>query len=87
MKENAVLATDSWNFVDLWLKRNSENKAQFYWQQAQNFYNASLNLPKTSSPLTLYYCFLNATKALLITKKYHLQNCMGYQVSLTYLQL
>ncbi|WP_107737486.1 YaaC family protein [Neisseria subflava] len=69
IKENAVLATDSWDFVDLWLKRNSENKAQFYWQQAQNFYNASLNLPKTSSPLTLYYCFLNATKALLITKK------------------
>lgn len=66
--ENAVLATDTWDFVDLWLKRNHKKDAQFYWQQARSFYNASLNLPKTSSPLTLYYCFLNATKALLSAK-------------------
>lgn len=67
--ENAVLATDTWDFVDLWLKRNHKKDAQFYWQQARSFYNASLNLPKTSSPLTLYYCFLNATKALLSAKE------------------
>ena len=68
ISENAVLATDSWGFVDLWLKKNHESKAQFYWQQAKSFYNASLSLPQTASPLTLYYCFLNAAKALLIAK-------------------
>lgn len=77
IRESAVLATDPWNFVDLWLKRNNEKKAQFYWQQAQNFYHASLSLPKTASPLTLYYCFLNATKALLLTKKIQFQDWHG----------
>lgn len=64
-----VLATNTWDYVDLELKRRNESKARFYWKQARSFYNASLTLPKESSPLTLYYCFLNATKALLESKK------------------
>src|SRR5690606_31425997 len=31
--------------------------------------HASLTIPETASPLTIYYCFLNATKALLTVKK------------------
>jgi hypothetical protein len=53
----------------MFLKRHRLNDAAFYWTQAKEFYKASLDLPNTSSPLTLYYCFLNATKALLTVKK------------------
>ncbi len=66
--ERTVLATSTWDYVDLWLKRNKKNDARFFWNQARSFYEATLNLPKTSAPLTAYYCFLNATKALLLTK-------------------
>lgn len=61
-----VLVTDTWDYVDLWLKRSNQKKARFFWQQAKSFYDATKLLPKTSSPLTAYYCFLNAVKALLI---------------------
>lgn len=64
-----VLCSDPWDFVSLWLKRNHHKDALFYWEQARHFYNASLSLPELSSPLTSYYCFLNATKALLSAKK------------------
>ncbi len=40
----------------------------FYWQQAKQFYEATLSLPLTSAPLTSYYCFLNATKTLLLIR-------------------
>ncbi|WP_380184850.1 YaaC family protein [Kalamiella sp. sgz302252] len=63
-----VLVSDSWDYVNLWLKRNGASKACFFWGQAENFYKASKLLDKTASPLTAYYCFLNATKALLISK-------------------
>jgi hypothetical protein len=68
--EEKVLTSDIWMYVDLWLRRNASGTAAiFYWEQAREFYRASLNLPVTASPLTLYYCFLNATKALLAAKK------------------
>lgn len=63
-----VLCSDPWDFVSLWLKRNHQREALFYWEQAHNFFEASLNLPELSAPLTSYYCFLNATKALLSSK-------------------
>lgn len=66
--EKTILVTSTWDYVDLWLKRNHQNKAQFFWQQAQHFYHATSALPKNSSPLTAYYCMLNATKALLLAK-------------------
>ena len=66
--EKTVLVTDTWDYVDLWLKRKGQKKARFYWGQAQSFYEATKSLPKTASPLTAYYCFLNATKALLLAK-------------------
>lgn len=39
-----------------------------YWEQARAYYHASGTLTAESSPLTSYYCFLNAVKALLIVK-------------------
>lgn len=66
--ERTVLATSTWDYVDLWLKRNKKAEARFFWNQSRSFYEATLALPKTSAPLTAYYCFLNATKALLLTK-------------------
>ena len=52
----------------MWLKRNKKERALFFWQQAQQFSRASRLLPNTSAPLTAYYCFLNAVKALLTVK-------------------
>jgi len=66
--EKTVLVTSTWDYVDLWLKRARKNDARFFWNQARSFYEATQNLPKTSAPLTAYYCFLNATKALLLTR-------------------
>ena len=66
--EKTILVTSTWDYIDLWLKRNHQEKAQFFWQQAQHFWHATTALPKNSSPLTAYYCMLNATKALLLAK-------------------
>lgn len=63
-----VLCSDPWDFVSLWLKRDHKEDALFYWEQAKHFYEASRQLPDLSSPLTSYYCFLNASKALLASK-------------------
>ena len=66
-----VLTNSSWEYVELWLKRQSSEKSKralFYWSQAKNFYIASENLPIESRPLTSYYCCMNATKALLAIK-------------------
>jgi hypothetical protein len=64
-----VLVTDTWDYVELWLRRNGPSKAQFYWGQARHFSDATKTLPKESAPLTAYYCMLNATKALLLVKQ------------------
>lgn len=66
--EKTVLVTSTWDYVDLWLKRAGKREARFYWNQAHSFFDATKMLPNTSAPLTAYYCFLNATKALLLTK-------------------
>lgn len=66
--EKTVLVTSTWDYVDLWLKRAGRRDARFFWNQARSFYEATQQLPKVSAPLTAYYCFLNATKALLLTK-------------------
>ena len=66
-----VLTNSSWEYVELWLKRQSSEKSRralFYWSQAKNFYIASENLPIESRPLTSYYCCMNAAKALLAIK-------------------
>jgi hypothetical protein len=64
-----VLVTDTWDYVTMWLKRAHNTEALFYWNQARDFFQASLSLPNTSAPLTSYYCFLNAVKTLLSVKE------------------
>ncbi len=63
-----VLCSDPWDFVSLWLKREHKKDALFYWEQSKHFFDASKALPELASPLTTYYCFLNAAKALLSAK-------------------
>ncbi len=63
-----VLSADPWDYVALWLGRNNNKEACFYWNQAREFYKASIELSVLASPLTSYYCLLNATKALLKVK-------------------
>ena len=60
-----VLTNSPWTFVVLWLKRNKKRDALFYWEQAQQFWQASIGLPIQSAPLLLYYSYMNAAKALL----------------------
>lgn len=72
-----VLTDSAWEYVELWLKRQSSKEAKealFYWQQAKHFFEASECLPQNSKPLTAYYCCLNATKALLCINKIDVNN-------------
>jgi hypothetical protein len=62
-----VLAHDAFQFAELWLKRECPHAVPF-WDQARSYYEASKHLPAQSSPLTSYYCFLNAAKTLLTVK-------------------
>jgi hypothetical protein len=63
-----VLSNTPWEFVSLWLKRKHKTDALFYWDQARQFQKAAIGLPPQSAPLLLYYCFMNAAKALLSSK-------------------
>jgi hypothetical protein len=63
-----VLTNSPWGFVALWLKRERKNDALFFWNQAQEFHTASEGMSLESAPLLHYYCFMNATKALLVAK-------------------
>jgi len=60
-----VLASEPWEYVALYLRRRKKDDALFFWRQSQSLYEATAPLPPTSSPITAYYCCLNATKALL----------------------
>lgn len=71
-----VLTNAPWDFVELWLKKEKQDEAVFFWNQAREFNKASVDLPTQSAPLLHYYSFMNATKALLSSKsivydKYH----------------
>lgn len=63
-----VLTNSIWEFVTLWLKRNSHSSALTYWEQARYFARASASLPAQSAPLLHYYSFMNAAKALLVSR-------------------
>lgn len=61
-----VLTDETAEYVLTYLQiHKASEEVVFYWQQAINFYNATMELDIFSAPLTTYYCFLNATKALL----------------------
>ena len=64
-----VLSNDPWQYVELSLKRSKSKDALAFWMQARRFCEASFELSTEAAPLTLYYSFLNAVKALLSHKK------------------
>jgi len=72
-----ILVNNSWDYVDMWLKTHNKKDALLFWQQSKSFFIASLTLPNTSSPLTAYYCFLNAVKTLLIVKNIQFEDRHG----------
>jgi hypothetical protein len=63
-----VLTNSPWDFVDLWLKKECQSDALFYWTQSRQFHQASIGLPTQSAPLLHYYSFMNAVKAMLTSK-------------------
>jgi hypothetical protein len=68
----------------MWLKKNRPHNyklALLFWSQAKYFYQATLALPKESAPLTAYYCFLNASKALLASKGVNMEGHIDHGVS------
>ncbi len=67
-RNRSVITDLSWEYVTMYLKRNGKRDALIYWKQAEHFFKATNVLPVESAPLTAYYCFLNATKALLVSK-------------------
>lgn len=68
MGARTVLTNSPWGFVSLWLKRERKENALLFWNQAREFHTASTGMSIQSSPLLLYYCFMNAAKALLAAK-------------------
>lgn len=64
----SVLTRDPWSFVELWLKRQNKSEALSFWSQALRFHEAAKYIDVEASPLSLYYSFLNATKALLVVR-------------------
>tara|TARA_R100001460_G_scaffold72310_1_gene113065 strand:- start:125 stop:1261 length:1137 start_codon:yes stop_codon:yes gene_type:complete len=68
LPSKVVLTDSTWQFVEIYLRSQGQNEALFFWDQARNFYESTRTLSLVSKPLTAYYCFLNATKALLEVK-------------------
>ncbi|HDM8262140.1 TPA: hypothetical protein P0M60_002910 [Proteus mirabilis] len=68
LSSKVVLTDSTWQFVEIYLRSQNQDDALFYWEQARNFYESTKILSVVSKPLTAYYCFLNATKALLEVK-------------------
>jgi hypothetical protein len=64
-RKEHVLSHDPWLYVELWLRRQKRQDSLSFWRQARRFAEASEKMPTEAAPLALYYCFLNATKALL----------------------
>ena len=71
---HSVLTDDVFSYIDFWFRTHKkvlrddngkkiEQDHLFYWEQAKNFYLATKTLPIESSPLTMYYCMLNAIKS------------------------
>lgn len=75
LPSKVVLTDSTWQFVEIYLRSQGQDEALFYWEQAKNFYESTKTLSLVSKPLTAYYCFLNATKALLEVKN------IGYDLS------
>ena len=67
LTSESVLTREPYQYVELWLKRECKD-ALPYWLQSKAYYQATKSLPAVSAPLTAYYCYLNAAKALLTVR-------------------
>lgn len=67
--QRPVLSPDPFAYVRLKLARDEQHDSLVYWRQAEEFHEASSMLSPLASPLTSYYCILNATKTLLTVRK------------------
>jgi hypothetical protein len=77
LKARTVLTNSPWQFVSLWLRRQRKTDAYFYWNQAREFARASVGMDVQSAPLLHYYCFMNATKALLASANFQFDEHHG----------
>lgn len=73
VKSKTVLTDNIFDYVELCIKRGKLKNKQTatvlaFWHQSKEFYNIFPKVSKPAKPLIAYYCFLNATKALL---EYH----------------
>lgn len=69
LNSSTVLTDDIWNYVLMFLRRNTKNDVAIdFWRQSNSFYNAYKVLPENSKALLGYYTILNASKALLSFK-------------------
>lgn len=64
-----VISPDPFAYVRLKLERREQRDALVYWRQAEEFFRASSTLSSGASPVTSYYCMLNAVKALLSARE------------------
>lgn len=72
-----VIVRDHWDYVEMWLKKEKLNTALEFWNQAERFYRSCDQKDSLSAPLLLYYCFLNASKALLTVKNSNFRETHG----------
>ena len=75
-KSKTILTDSAWEYVELWFKRQKDEKSKnalFYWQQAKHFFLASEKLPQNSKPLcrspSTNYSFRLATACRQIDKR------------------
>lgn len=68
LQERTVLTRSPWEFVSLYLARQASKEGLTYWNQARRFAEAAGGMPLESAPLLHYYSFMNAAKALLVSK-------------------
>ncbi len=72
-----VIVRDHWDYVEMWLKKEKLTTALEFWNQAERFYKSCNQKDSLSAPLLLYYCFLNASKALLTVKNSNFKETHG----------
>lgn len=49
---------------------------EFYWKQAETFYNSSKSMPIEAAPVAAYYCMLNAAKSYLAFVNEYADDCV-----------
>lgn len=77
LSSESILTKEPWEYVTHFLNTKVQDSAStdnveeaiYFWDQAKEFYKLSSHSNSITKPLLLYYCFLNASKALLAFNK------------------